>query len=116
MKFRFGSPAACLALAFVFITAAPASHALLSKSQEKQAHKMQSRLAKYPAGSFLHLTFRDGTQSNGKLGALADTGFSFANADSNTNETHAYSDVTKIQKGKEYIGEGTAPHHHIHVF
>lgn len=116
MKFRIGNSAAYLSIAFVLITAAPVSHALLSKSQERQAHKMHSRLAKYPAGSFLHLSFRDGTQSNGKLGALTDTGFSFTNADSNANETHAYSDVTKIQKSKEYIGEGTAPHHHIHIF
>ena len=116
MKFRFGNTAACLAIVFVLITATPVSHALLSKSEEKEAHKMHSKLAKYPAGSFLHLSFRDGSQSNGKVGALTDTGFSFTNADSNANETHAYSDVTKIQKVKQYIGEGTAPHHHIHIF
>lgn len=109
--------AACLALAFAFAAFAPPASALFGTSPEKQAHKVQSRLAKYPAGSFLHLTFRDGTESTGKLGPLSDNSFVLTNSDSNARETHPYGDVKKIEKGKEYIGQGSAEHHHhIHIF
>lgn len=106
----------CLALALVSLASAPMSHALSAKGLEKQARKIESRLAKFPAGAFLHLHFRDGSESTGKLGALSDNSFTFTNSESNANETHAYSDVTKVEKGKEYIGEGSTPHHRIHIF
>lgn len=105
----------CLALAGAFLACTPAQAAPSPKSIEKQAHKIESKLASYPKGAFLHLFFRDGTNTNGKLGNLAENTFSFTNSDSNANETHSYADVTKIEKGKEYIGEGPG-HKHIHIF
>ncbi len=108
--------AACLALALAFVICTPVCQAVSAKSLQKQARKVESRLAKYPAGAFLHLFFRDGTDSNGKLGRLSETSFSFTNSDSNANEIHSYSDVTRIEKGKEYIGEGSKHHRHIRLF
>ena len=109
--------AVCLAIMLAFAALAPSSPALLGRSPEKQARKVQGQLARYPAGSLLHLSFRDGTESTGKLGQLADSSFSFTNSESNVSETHSYADVKKIEKGKEYIGEGSSGrHHHIHIF
>lgn len=105
----------CLALAGAFFACTQAHAAPSPKGIEKQAHKIEMKLAKYPKGAFLHLFFRDGTDTNGKLGNLAENTFSFTNSDSNADETHSYADVTKIEKGKEYIGEGPG-HKHIHIF
>jgi hypothetical protein len=35
------------------------------------------------------------------------------NSETNAKETHLYSDVSRVEKGKEYIGAGSAPKHHI---
>lgn len=105
----------CLAFAGALFACTPAQAAPSPKGIEKQAHKIEIRLAKYPKGAFLHLFFRDGTDSNGKLGNLSNNSFSFTNSDSNADETHSYADVTKVEKGKEYIGEGPG-HKHIHIF
>jgi hypothetical protein len=101
-----------LALVLAFGSGIPASHAVSAKSLEKQARKVESSLAKFPKGAFLHFHFRDGSEGTGKLGDLKDNSFSFTNTESNADETHQYSDVTKIEKGKEYIGEGSTSHHH----
>lgn len=110
-----------LALAFAFNLAAPAGHAVSSKravSQkklEKQARKTEARLSKYPKGAFLEFHFRDGSTSTGSLGELSERGFSFTNADTNGKETHNYSDVTRVKKGKTYIGTGSERHHRFHL-
>ena len=117
MRLIFGGKSlACLAVVLALIACVPVCHSLSTKSQEKQARKMHSKLAKYPAGSYLHLYFRDKTETIGKLGTLSDASFSFTNSDSNANETHLYGDVSRVEKGKQYIGEGSAPRHHIHIF
>jgi hypothetical protein len=107
------------AFALTLLLALPACQAKTDpakaqRSLDKQAHKIQNTLARYPAGSLLQLTMRDGTQTTGKLGTLSDSNFAFTNADTNANETHLYSDVKKVEKAKEYIGEGST-HHHIHI-
>jgi hypothetical protein len=112
--------AVSLAVALALFVTLPVGHATSSpaktaKALQKQAHKTQSALAKYQAGSLLRLTLRDGTQTTGKLGTMSEGSFAFTNSDSNANETHLYSDVTKVEKGKEYIGEGPG-HKHIHIF
>jgi hypothetical protein len=107
--------AVCLALAVAFGSAAPASHAVSTKSIEKQARKIESRLAKYPKGAFLHFKFRDGSEGTGKLRDLHEKSFSFTNTESNLDETHNYGDVTKIEKGKTYIGKDSEPHHRLHM-
>jgi hypothetical protein len=101
----------CAMLAYV-----PASQARSAKSVEKQAQKIEKKLAKYKAGSYLHLVFSDNTESSGSLGALSDTTFSFTNTESNVKETHRYSDVERVEKGKVYIGQGSEHHHHRVLF
>ncbi len=112
--------AVSLTVALALFVTLPACHATTSpdkstKALAKQAHKTQSALARYQAGSLLRLTLRDGTQTTGKLGTMSENSFAFTNADNNANETHQYSDVTKVEKAKEYIGEGPG-HKHIHIF
>jgi hypothetical protein len=105
-----------LAVMTALVLSVPAGHAASAKGLEKQAKKIESKLANFPKGAFLHLFFRDGSDSSGKLDKLADNSFTFTNSDSNADETHPYTDVTKIEKGKEYIGEGSGPKKHIHIF
>ena len=107
--------AVCLALIFAVSLSAPIGHAASAKSLEKQARKVQTRLAKFPPGALLHLQFRDGSESTGRLGKLSENGFAFTNSDSNTDESHRYSEVTKVEKGKEYIGKDSAPHRWLHL-
>jgi hypothetical protein len=107
---------ACMALTLALGWAASAGYAVSAKSLEKQARKIQGKLLKYPKGAFLHFEFRDGSEGTGKLGTLSDHSFSFTNTDSNLDESHNYSDVTKIEKGKTYIGKNSEPaHHRLHM-
>jgi len=105
----------CVTLALACSLSAPTGHAVSAKSLEKQAKKIESKLARFPKGAFLHLRFRDGSDSHGKLGQLSDNSFSFTNSDSNTDETHSYSDVTDIEKGKAYIGKDSESHSRFHL-
>jgi hypothetical protein len=107
--------ALCLALAFAFNLTVPAGHAVSAKKLEKQARKIEAKLAKYPKGAFLEFHFRDGSRSTGSLGTLSEHSFSFTNSDTNGKETHNYSDVTKVKKGKTYIGTGSEKHHRFHI-
>lgn len=105
--------AVCLALVFAFNLCAPMSHSSSAKSlekQTKQAKKIHSRLARFSPGALVHLQFRDGSESTGKLGKLSENSFALTNSDSNASETHQYSEVTKIDKGKEYIGKNSTSH------
>ncbi len=106
----------CLAALLAFVALVPVCHARSARNDEKQARKIQTKLSKYQPGSYVHLYFRDKTDSIGALGALSDTSFAFINSDSNAKETHLYSDVSRVEKGKETIGEGSTPKHHIHIF
>ena len=108
--------AVSLAVTSALVFFVPTGHAASAKGLEKQAKKIESKLANFPKGAFLHLFFRDGSDSSGKLDKLADNSFTFTNSDSNADETHPYADVTKVEKGKEYIGEGSGPKKHIHIF
>ena len=102
----------CFALVLACGLGAPMGHAVSAKGLEKQAKKIESALAKFPKGAFLHFHFRDGSEVQGHLGSLSENSFSFTNSESNANETHQYSDVTKVEKGKEYIGKDSTSHHH----
>ncbi|HEX4758139.1 MAG TPA: hypothetical protein VH308_09160 [Terracidiphilus sp.] len=108
--------AVSIAMATALVFSVPAGHAASAKNLEKQAKKIEGKLANFPKGAFLHLFFRDGSDSSGKLNNLSDNSFTFTNLDSNANETHPYTDVTRVEKGKEYIGEGSGPKKHIHIF
>ncbi len=107
--------AVCLALVFAFNLTMPTGYAVSTKKLEKQARKIEAKLAKYPKGAFLEFHFRDGSESTGSLGALSEHTFSFTNSDTNGKETHNYSDVTKVKKGKTYIGTGSERHNRVHL-
>jgi hypothetical protein len=50
------------------------------------------------------------------VNTLSDASFTFNNSETNAKETHLYSDVSRAEKGKEYIGQGSTPKRHGHVF
>jgi hypothetical protein len=105
----------CLALVFAFSLGVPAAHAVSAKSLEKQARKIESKLASFPKGAFLRLRFRDGSESTGKLRNMSDNSFSFTNSESNSDETHNYSDVKDVDKTKTYIGKDSNSHSPLHL-
>jgi beta-mannanase len=106
----------CLAAALVLIACVPACQARSVSKADKHAQKIAKTLARYKTGTLLHLEFSNNTECSGTLNTLSDTSFSFNNSDNNAKETHNYGDVTRVEKAKEYIGQGSAPKHHIHIF
>jgi outer membrane lipoprotein-sorting protein len=111
-----GKSVLCLAAALALIACVPACYARSGSKVDKHAQKIEKKLARYKTGTLLHLQFSNATESSGTLDTLSDTSFSFNNTDTNAKETHLYGDVTSVEKGKQYIGEGSAPKHHIHIF
>jgi hypothetical protein len=117
MRFKFGGKRmVCLAAALALMACVPVCQAKSGTKADKHAQKIEKALGRYKAGTLLHLQFSNNTESSGTLDKLSDTSFSFNNTDTNAKETHLYGDVTRVEKGKEYIGEGSAPKHHIHIF
>ncbi|MGC1461558.1 MAG: hypothetical protein WA802_05110 [Terracidiphilus sp.] len=80
---------------------------------DKHGQKIEKKLSKYKTGTLLHLEFNNSPECNGTLNTLSDKSFILNNSDTNAKETHLYSDVSRVEKGKEYIGAGSAPKHHI---
>jgi hypothetical protein len=105
-----------LALACSLISAAPLCSAQSPARIAGHASKIHKKLAKYPLGSYLEFKFRNHTDAFGNLDALSAASFTFTNADSNAKETRLYTAVSRVEKGKTYIGEGTAPRRHILFF
>jgi hypothetical protein len=103
---------ACLAVACAF-TAGTFAQSESAMQVDKHASKIHHKLAKFPAGHYLHLVMRDASDSYGALGALHDASFTFTSADSNTTSTYSYGDVDSVRTDKEPIGEGMEPRHHI---
>jgi hypothetical protein len=117
MRFRFGSRTVlCLAAALVFVGTVTLCQARSLSKADKHAQKIEKKLAKFKTGTLLHLEFNNNTECSGTVNALLDTSFTFNNTDTNAKETHLYSDVSNVEKGKQYIGEGSAPKRHIHIF
>lgn len=106
----------CLALASALVAGAPIVFSQSTVHLDKHARKIHKQLVKYQPGSYLHFVLRNHTESNGTLETVSDASFTFTNTDTNARETHAYSDVSEVKKGKTYIGQGTGQHHHIHLF
>ncbi len=106
----------CLAVTWTLLGIVPACQAQSGSGLDKHARKIHRKLTKYPSGTYLSVAFRDGTESAGQLGALTETSFTFTNADNNASETRSYSEVDRVQRGKEYIGEGSEPRHHIRLW
>jgi hypothetical protein len=110
MKFFFsGRSIARLALAWTLIGTVPACLAQTTPNLDKHARKIHKKLAKYKTGSYIHIVLRDDTARNGALGPLTDTSFTVTNSENNTAEVHPYSDVARVTRGKEYIGQGSTP-------
>ncbi len=106
----------CVAITLALLAFVPACHGSPKTKAEKHALKIEKDLAKYKAGSYLHLVLNNNTEVNGTLGTLSETSFDFSNTETNAKETHLYGDVYKVEKGKQYIGEGSEKHHRIHIF
>lgn len=117
MKVLFGRKSlvrlalASLLFATVAIAVAPTSQA--QSREDKHARKVHKKLAKYPAGRYLHLVLSNGTNDYGALGTISDASFTFKSADTNATTTISYSDVDKIKTDRQAIGAGTAPHRYI---
>lgn len=105
-------PIVYLAFAATLMVAMPASQAQSGVSLDKHSRKIHHRLVKYPAGTYVNVVLRDGSQSSGVLSAVRPESFSISNSDNNAPETHDYMDVSSVQKGREYIGAGSSRHIH----
>lgn len=117
MRSIFGGKSAfCLVVALALVACVPVCQAKPGNKTDKQAQKIQKKLSKYKTGTLLHLEFTNNTECTGTLNTLSDTSFIFSNSDTNAQETHQYAEVSSVEKGKEYIGAGSAPKHHIHIF
>jgi hypothetical protein len=114
MKDVFGRKSVVrLALAWSLLVMIPVCQAQSAPNLDKHARKIHKRLVKYPTGTYVNLAFRDGTASTGMLGAVTETSFTVTNADNNAAETHSYNEVARVDRGKEYIGEGSEHGHHF---
>jgi hypothetical protein len=100
-----------LAVAVLPFTMAPAAYSQQNPNLDKHARRVEKKLSKFRPGSFVQIDLRNGSQSLGSLGALADDSFQLTDTDNNKTETFAYDDVAEVRKGKEYIGEGSEPGH-----
>jgi hypothetical protein len=98
-------------IAFVIFTSAPASRADSSAKIEKHARKIEKRLGKYRTGTLVQVDFRDDSEAVGSLGNVSDATFQITNSDSNKVQTFNYTDVSRVKKGREYIGAGSGEHH-----
>ena len=105
----------CLAIVLLTLVAIPAAQAQQSPNLDKHARKIEKELSKFRPGSYVDIGFRNGSESLGSLGHLANATFQITDADNNQTETFAYNDVEQVRKGKAYIGEGSEPGHHIHL-
>jgi hypothetical protein len=108
--------ALCLAAAVLLVLSVPVCQARSGSKADKHAQKVQKKLSKYKAGTLLHLEFSDNTECTGTLNTLTGTSFTFNNSETNAKENHNYSDVSNVDKGKTYIGQGSTPKHRIHIF
>jgi hypothetical protein len=117
MRAIFGNRTAlCLGAALIFVAFVPMCQAGAGSKADKHAQKIEKKLSRYKTGTLLHLEFNNNTECTGTVNTLSDTSFTFNNTDTNAKETHPYSDVSSVEKGKEYIGAGSVPKHHAHIF
>jgi hypothetical protein len=115
-RFLHCSSLLLVAIASTSIALAPTCQAQSSAKLEKHARKIEKRIAKYRTGTFLQIELRDNNEALGSLREVSDATFQIVNADSNKVETFNYADVTRVRKGKEYIGAGSEPEHHVRLW
>ena len=102
-----------LVLAWILIAMVPACQAQSAASLDKHARKIHKHLTHYETGALVNIELRDGSELTGALDRLAPASFTVTDSDTNAQVTQLYSDVAKVSKGKEYIGEGSGPAHHF---
>ncbi len=104
-----------VAFALAFSALVSAAQAQSARQLDKHARKIEKRLTKYRQGTYLDIDHRDGSQTYGSLGELAETSFQFTDADSNKVETESYTEIEHVKRANEYIGSGSELRHHIHI-
>jgi len=112
--FLGNKPALCLAAAMILVGCVPVCQAGSGTKFDKHAQKIEKKISRFKTGTLLHLEFNNNTECSGTVNTLADTSFTINNSETNAKETHLYSDVSRVEKGKEYIGQGSTPKHHFH--
>ena len=105
----------CLAIAFAMLSLLPATPAQQNPNLDKHARRVEKKLSKFSPGSLLEIDLRNNSERLGSLGALSAETFQVTDTDNNKSETYAYSDVARVRKGKEYIGEGSGGEHHVRL-
>jgi hypothetical protein len=84
---------------------------------DKHARKIQRELSHFKQGSYVHLTFVDGSGRTVAVDTLQDTSFSAINAETNKPETHDYDVIAHVSRDKGYIGEGSEERvHHVRLW
>jgi len=104
-----------IVLALACIALAPPSYAQSHSQLDKHARKIEKRLAKFQPGTYLDFEFRDRSETYGALDSLSEASFQFIDADTNKTESSLYSDVARVRKAKEYIGQGSETSHRIRL-
>jgi hypothetical protein len=99
-----------LALAWTLLAMVPAAQAQSGVNLNKHERRIHKRLLHYAQGTYVSVELRDGTERAGLLGVVAPASFTLTDSDSNAEETHTYSQVARVTKSREYIGEGSAHH------
>ena len=104
-------------LAAVTAMAAPlclaeSNNAASPTNLDKHARKVYHELARFPAGSYVRLTLTDGSERTVEVVSLDETSFVATNAETNNRETHSYSEIDRVRREKDYIGEGSETHVH----
>ncbi|HTW61736.1 MAG TPA: hypothetical protein VMD55_07990 [Terracidiphilus sp.] len=102
-----------LALVLTLLAMVPAAQAQSGANLNKHERKIHKRLLHYAQGTYVKVELRDGTERDGLLGAVAPASFILTDSDSNAEETHAYNDVARVSRSREYIGEGSESGHHF---
>jgi hypothetical protein len=109
-------PIILILAASALLAVAPVAHASSSDPVDKHARKMEKRLARYRAGSFLQLDLRDSSEVMGHIAQLSDASFRFTDADNNKIQTYSYADVAHVKEATEYIGAGSEFGRHFRLW
>ncbi|MGB6727561.1 MAG: hypothetical protein WBE74_16850 [Terracidiphilus sp.] len=108
--------------ALALIAAAPVCRAESGSSNsgvslDKHARKIHHELTHFSPGNYIRLTFTDKSERTVALDSLDDSSFTVTNAESNNRETHTYDEIARVNREKNYIGEGSEGHvRHIRLW
>jgi hypothetical protein len=111
-----GRSTARLALAWLLLALVPAAQAQSAANLGKHERKIHKELERFPAGTYVNLELRDGSDRAGLVGQMAPSAFTLIDSDSNAQETHSYSEVLRVTRSREFIGEGSGSGHHFRAW